>query len=161
MKSLGNVIAAERYRRGLTVNDLARLAGYKRVDKGAKRIERFESTSNEVRPFIERLFVALNVSLSATEQQLALDEVRRKEQVLARWLLRHAQNQAPEAIVIRCFAGCYAHHRLPSEINTIAGVLSYARRFSQRTGLQVVVPISRHRFVLVGAEGQIGSMGRS
>lgn len=161
MRSLANVITAERQRRGLTAIDLARLAGYKRAGKGAKRIERFESTSNEVRPFIERLFVALDVSISATEQQLALDEVHRKEQVLARWLLRHAQDRAPEAIVIRCFAACYARHRLPSGINTIAGALSYAHRFSHRIGLQVVVPVRRHRFVLFSSKGQVVSIGRS
>lgn len=160
-KTVGGFVASERARLGLTTADLARLAGYRRVAKGAKRIARFESTNDEVRPFVQRIFIALDASLTAVEHSLREGAIGRREQLVARWLRRQGQSQAPAELLIRCFAGFYARHTVPDDINSMADGLQYARGLALRTGLQVIVRLNSRRHVLLDSAGQVVDLGRS
>lgn len=161
MKTLGEFVAAERRRLRLTTSELARLAQYKKINKGANRIERFEAVGQEVRPFVERLFSALGLSLPAVERQLQVEAIRRNERFLARWLRCHGDEPSPDKIVIRCFAGFYTRHGLHGRAICVAEAVDAARMLARSFSLQVIVPITASSYVLFDESGRAIHLGRS
>lgn len=136
-RHLGNLLAAERRRRAISISEAARLAGYRHLRKGVRRIEVFEKTGCEVRPFVVRLFTALNINLEAAEQRVRDAQRKRHEAKLNRWIAAHPNASPPRSLIVRAFAACYVQHRLPPHIRSAGASVAYARTFARRWSHEV------------------------
>jgi transcriptional regulator with XRE-family HTH domain len=160
-KTLADHLAAERRRRGISARQLSTLAGYKRIAQGERRILRFEKSGDASRPFIERLFAALGLSLHAIERDLQRRVIRRHERLLARWLRRYGDDPPPKLMVVRCFAGCYGSHDLTGRVTTTAEAVEYARSFARRWSHQVMMPLDGQWKVHFDEQGRVVSVHAS
>ena len=144
---LGEFFRSRRIEQGLTIGQVARLAGYCNVNKGIRRILQFEREGTIRKDLLFRLTEALKI----TDWDLykALVEHFRQQR------LQEASEQFRPYLVVRYMACVYARHSLPDGIETAADAEEYACDYARQHRWRVCLVLSRRRCVWIGAGGQV------
>jgi hypothetical protein len=150
MTNLGSFIRSERVGRGLTLGQLARLVGYRNLNKGARRIACLEQTGMATSDLLVNVAEALDLDWTTVER--LADEDRQKR--LREWE-RWASEPVPMYLVIRLMAAVYARQTLPSEIETAVEAEAWACDIARRRRCRVCLVLSRRWSVWIDADGQV------
>jgi transcriptional regulator with XRE-family HTH domain len=141
MTHLGRLVADARKARGLTQQDLVRLAGYRNETKGLRRLRRIENGDDPLpaehllRPFVKALGLDEEaILMTLCSDFAALDE------------------PTPTRVVIRLMPGFYRSLPLP-EGCTVEQAVELAKRFSAEKNLSCCVCLSRIRSIYVEPSG--------
>ncbi len=153
MKSrIGDLIRGERERRGLDLQRMAQLIGYKNLEKGARRIacvERHGKPEGSVRA---KLISALG--LGAVSSKAIASDRAEQERAFQYWVNTPIE---PEMIV-RCLPGFYLSRPLPFETRRSSiDMEEFARDFAKVRGCMVCLKLSRRESVWIDSSGRIYS----
>jgi hypothetical protein len=150
MSKLGDFLRAERFKQGLSLGQLARLVGYRNLNKGARRILALERTGTGKVDLVVNVAETLNLDWMAVER-LAEDE--RRERLLAweAWVSQPVSIQ----LVVRMMAAVYARKVPPAEVTTPVEAEAWACEFARQHGCRVCLVVSRRLSVWIDADGQV------
>ena len=151
---IGELIAAERVRRGWRFGDLARACGAttaRQTSRIAQRLVLFERESVRDRALLQRVVVALDLDPVIVNELLR----RQHEEELAEWNA-WADEPVPMKLHVRPFAGFWYGQPLPDEIEgDELRAIQYARQMTiGRQDMRVVLALSRRRSITF-ARGEI------
>lgn len=147
---LGEHFRTERERKGLTLGQLARLAGYRNASKGARRISVFEREGMVKEDLLVKLAEALKIDWLTV---LDLEEQDRRA-YLAEWE-RWASETVPMVLVARLIPAVYKQVPLPPEVTTQEAAESFAREFAMEHAWRCCLVVSRRLSVWIGKDGEI------
>jgi hypothetical protein len=150
MTNLGSFIRAERVGRGLTLGQLARLVGYRNLNKGARRIACLEHTGMATSDLLVNVIEALGLNWTMVER-LADEDRQERLREWERW----ASEPVPMYLVIRLMAAVYARQGLPAEVTTPEKAEAWASTFARQHRCCVCLVLSRRWSVWIDADGQI------
>jgi transcriptional regulator with XRE-family HTH domain len=143
---LGHHFQAERERRGWRLGDLARILGYRNINKGSNRVKRFEQEGKIKEDLLLKLMGALGIEPSV------VDELLVKER--AEWE-KWADEPVPMQLVIRIMPAIYSRHPIPEDITTPESAESYARAIARKKRMMACLVVSRRLSVWIDAEGNV------
>jgi hypothetical protein len=151
---IGELIAAERVRRGWRFGDLARACGAttaRQTSRIAQRLVLFEREGVRDRALLQRVVVALDLEPVVVNELLR----RQYEEELAEWNA-WADEPVPMKLHVRPFAGFWYGQPLPDEIEgDELRAIHYARQMTVgREDMRVVLALSRRRSITF-ARGEI------
>ena len=151
---IGELIAAERVRRGWRFGDLARACGAttaRQTSRIAQRLVLFEREGVRDRALLQRVVVALELEPVIVNELLR----RQQEEELAEWNA-WADEPVPMKVHVRPFAGFWYGQHLPDDIEgDELRAIEYARRITVgREDMRVVLALSRRRSITF-ARGEI------
>jgi transcriptional regulator with XRE-family HTH domain len=147
---LSNYCRNRRIERGLTPGQLARLLGYRNVNKGIRRLLRFEREGSIKEDLLVRLAEALEIDLPIIEELIEQDRAERLRQWEA-WV----NEQVPMTLIVRYLPGGYGQLRLPANIATSEDAIAYARQVARKRNRRVCLVISRRLSVWIDAQGDV------
>ncbi|HEX6642017.1 MAG TPA: hypothetical protein VF215_12940 [Thermoanaerobaculia bacterium] len=151
---IGELIAAERVRRGWRFGDLARACGAttaRQTSRIAQRLVLFEREGVRDRALLQRVAFALDLDPVVVNELLR----RQHEEELAEWKA-WADEPVPMKLHVRPFAGFWYGQPLPDEIEgDELRAIQYARQMTVgREDMRVVLALSRRRSITF-ARGEI------
>ena len=148
MNNLGAFLRAERLRRGLSLSELARMVGYRNINKGVRRIMALEQTGSGKADLLVNVAAALNLDWTVVER--LVDEDRQER--LREWE-QWVNEPVPIHLVVRLMAAVYARKVLPEDILTPEQAEKWACEFAREHRWRVCLVVSRRRSVWIDAEG--------
>jgi transcriptional regulator with XRE-family HTH domain len=156
--TIAEMFRAERQRQDLSVKDVARLAGWHEIGKGARRIEKVEQDGSGNPEFLERIFWALGLSVWEAEQEVQRRLRRHHEERLAAWLATHSDEAAfAVKLIVRRFAWMYGTNPMPADVRTARAAFLFAADFSKRHGLKFCLPLAPQVLVYFDSAGGVES----
>lgn len=150
MTKLGAFMRAERIRRGWTLGRLARLVGYRNLNKGARRIACLERTGAATPDLLGKVADALHVDRTTVERLAEEDRLER----LRAWEA-WANEPTPMHMVVRLMAAVYARKALPAEVTTQEQAEAWANTFARSHQCRVCLVVSRRLSVWIDARGEV------
>ena len=136
--------------KGLKLGQLARLAGYKNVAKGARRIEALERHGNVHADLRNKLADLLGIDHMTVDR--LMDEDQR--QFLAEWNAWASEPIRPY-LIIRYMAAVYSHRELPEEIQSAEEAEAYATNVARTRHFRCCLVLSRRISVWIAADGTL------
>jgi transcriptional regulator with XRE-family HTH domain len=152
---VGRLIKEERERQGLTQEQTARLAGYRQIAKGIRRIANLESGAMENESFARRIATALNVDADDLWQQALAESRQKAEADLARWLLAHPHSPLPSHLIVRIFSAAQGRHEIPADLTTIREIIHWAKELAAKHQHEVCLPLSPSTQVWIDRHGYV------
>lgn len=154
---IGELIAAERVRRGWRFGDLARACGAttaRQTSRIAQRLVLFERESVRDRALLRKVVVALDLDPVIVNELLR----RQHEEELAEWNA-WADEPVPMKVHVRPFAGFWYGQALPDEIEgDELRAIEYARAMTVgRQDMRVVLALSRRRSITFARGEMVGT----
>ncbi|HEX7152257.1 MAG TPA: hypothetical protein VF618_12285 [Thermoanaerobaculia bacterium] len=154
---VGELIAAERIRRGWRFGDLARACGAttaRQTSRIAQRLVLFERESVRDRALLQRVVVALDLDPVVVNELLR----RQHDEELAEWNA-WADEPVPMKVHIRPFAGFWYGQSLPDEIEgDELRAIEYVRAMTVgRQDMRVVLALSRRRSITFARGEMVGT----
>jgi hypothetical protein len=150
MTNLGSFIKAERLKHGLTLGQVARLVGYRNINKGARRIACLEQTGVARAALLANVAEALKLDWPTVER-LAEEDRQERLRAWERWV----SEPVPMYMVVRLMAAVYTKHTLPCGIETPVEAEAWACSFARQHRFRVCLVVSRRLSVWIDAEGQV------
>jgi hypothetical protein len=150
MTYLGSFIKAERLKQGLTLGRLARLAGYRNINKGARRIACLERTGKATPDLLVKVVEALGLNWTTVER-LAEEDWQERLRAWEGWV----SEPAPMHLVVRLMAAIYVRKSLPAEVTTQEQAEAWACGYARQHRWRVCLVLSRRLSVWIDAEGQV------
>jgi hypothetical protein len=126
---------------------LARLVGYRNVNKGARRITCLERTGLGKPDLVVNVAEALDVDWMVVERLAQEDHLERPLEWQA-W----ANEPTPMCLVVRMMAAVYAKHALPVEIMTVEAAEAWACEFAREHRCRICLVVSRRLSVWLNAD---------
>jgi hypothetical protein len=145
MSHLGDAFMARRLERKLTTGQLARLAGYGNLTRGANRINGFEDGGKVAPDLLGKLAAILEINLEDVRRYAAEDY---KE-----WL-DWANEPVRPYIVLRHIACVYQRVELPDDAVAPEAAEAYAARLAREKERRVCLVLSRRLSVYFDATGK-------
>ena len=146
MNHLGKFFRARRNEKGLSLRQLAALAGYKNLNRGTNRIQRFEDGGGRIAP---DLFAKLTSILEVTPE-----EVRRSlDEDYQEWL-SWANVPIRPYLVSRLMACVYQQVQLPDDALSTEAAKDYAARLARESKRMVWLVLSRRISIRFDATGK-------
>ena len=139
-----------RLEKGLKLSQLARLAGYSNISKGANRINSFERTGIVHTDLCIKLADALGIDRQTVDR--LIDEDRR--QFFEEWNA-WANEPIHPYLVVRAMAAIYCPHNLPEEIQSVEAAEEYAISVAKKWNKRCCLVLSRRISVWIAADGSI------
>ena len=143
---LGDYFRKVRLAKGMTLGRLARLVGYRNVNKGCRRIDTFEKTGRATPELFSKMTSILGVDDRLIEQ--LLDEDRREYQ---RWL----SEPVKPYVVIRLLAAFYSWVDLPERIESLKEAERFAAGLALKHHLRTCLVWSRRISIYFKADGTV------
>lgn len=156
MNKLGEYLRDNRVKQGLTLGQLARMVGYRNINKGERRITALERTGKGNADLLVNVASALNLDW---EMVLDLAEEDRQER-LREWEA-WANQPVPMHLVVRLMAAVYARKVLPEGVTTPEQAETWACEFAKEHRWRVCLVVSRRQSVWIDAEGQVESRSQA
>jgi hypothetical protein len=150
MTNLGAFFSDERKRRGLTLGQLARLVGYRNLNKGARRIACLEHTGTAMPNLLLNVADVLGLDWMLVERLAEEDRQERLREWEA-WV----NEKVPMQLVVRILAAIYVSKGLPAEVTTPEQAEAWACGFALQHRCRVCLVLSRRWSVWIDAEGQV------
>jgi transcriptional regulator with XRE-family HTH domain len=150
MSKLGDFLRAERLKQGLSLGQLARLVGYRNLNKGARRILALERTGTGKVDLVVNVAEALDLQWTTIER---LAEEDHRERLLAweAWV----SEPVPMCLVVRLMAAVYSRMALPAWVTTPVEAEAWACEFARQHGCRVCLMLSRRQSVWIDAQGEV------
>ena len=145
MSHLGDAFKARRLDRKLTTGQLARLAGYSNLGRGANRIHGFEAGGKIARDLLGKLAAILEINPEDVRHYAAEDY---KE-----WLA-WANEPIRPYLVLRLMAAIYQPLELPDDALTPEAAEAYAARLARERKMMVCLVLSRRLSVYFDGSGK-------
>ena len=152
MSKLGDFIRTERIEHSLTLGGLARLIGYRNINKGARRIACLEQNGTATVDLLANVSKALDLNWTTIER---LAEQDRQERV--REWEAGVNEPVPMFLVVRLMAAVYARTALPAEVTTQEDAEAWACTFARQHRCRVCLVVSRRLSVWINGQGKIES----
>jgi hypothetical protein len=146
---LGEHFKAQRLQRGLNPHQLAKLAGYANISKGANRIQRFEDSGDIHPDLFEKLSALLAVDSSTIDALIEQD----RRTFFAEWNAWANEPIRPH-LVIRAIPGVYVQNDLPENV-TEREAEEFAAAEARRLRAKVWLVLSRRFSIRFDKDGQI------
>ena len=146
MSHLGKFFRARRVEKGISLRQLAALAGYQNLNKGSNRIQKFEAGGKVAPDLFAKLAAILEVNPDEVRRSLAEDY---KE-----WLA-WANVPIRPYLVTRLMACVYQRLQLPDDALSFDEAKDYAARLARESKKMVWLVVSRRvsiRFDVTGKE---------
>jgi hypothetical protein len=150
MSKLGHFISAERKRRGMTRGHLARVVGYRNVNKGIRRITCLEQTGTAIPGLLVNVAEALGLDRADVER-LAYEDRQERLRAWEAW----ASEPVSMCLVIRLMAAVYVRKGLPAEVTTTEEAEAWACNFARQHRCRACLVLSRRWSVWIDATGQV------
>ena len=150
MSNLGAFISTERKRRGLTLGQLARLVGYRNLNRGARRIACLERTGTTTPDLLVNVVEALDLDWTTVER-LADEDRQERLRAWEAWV----NEPVSMFLVVRLMAAVYARRGLPAEVTTPEKAEAWACTFARQHRCRVCLVLSRRWSVWIDALGQV------
>jgi hypothetical protein len=139
-----------RLEKGISVGQLAKLAGYHNISKGSKRIHTFERCGEIDEILLVKLSVALDVDHATTNELVERDRAEH----LRKWE-RWVNEPVPMTLIARLMSAIYSVQQMPSEIETPEQAERYARRIAAERHQRMCLVVSRRLSVWIGMDGEV------
>jgi hypothetical protein len=134
----------------MSLGRLARLAGYRNLSKGARRIACLEQTGGAMPELLLNVAEALGLDLMLVER-LAKEDRQERLRAWEPWV----SEPTPMHMVVRLMAAIYVRKSLPAEITTQEQAQAWACTFARLHRCRVCLVVSRRVSVWVNAEGEV------
>jgi len=152
MRKLGDFLRSERLKQGFALGDVARLVGYRNINKGVRRIMALERTGAGKSDLLVNIASTLHLDWMTVESLAEED----RQQRLCEWEA-WVNEPVPMELIVRVMAAVYARHSLPAEVTTPEQAEAWACEFARDQRRQVCLILSRRHSVWIDAEGQVYS----
>ncbi len=153
MSHLGQLIRRQREAQGLSRPELARLLGYRNINRGCRRIVQLENCGDTSKALWAKVTEALDFDDGSTARAVERDRTE-YEAEWAAW----ADHPVPMHLSIKWFPGFYAGHPLPPEVaDDPALAEKFACRVAKEEGRLVCLTVSRRLSVWIDDEGEVFS----
>jgi hypothetical protein len=146
--NLGNYFRIQRETKGLNLNRLARLIGYKNDCKGMNRIGSFENHGVVHPDLLKKLMVALDVDPAIVDQLVEQDRL----EFFAEWT-KWVNTPIDPYLVIRLMPAIYCRKDIPDTVRNIDEAEDYAVSISKRMHCKVCLVLSRRITLWFNSEG--------
>jgi len=143
---LGTYFREVRLAGGLGLGQLARLVGYKNVNKGCRRITIFEETGRSKGDLSSRLAATLEIDDAMIEELLDADR-----RAWERWA--DDPDQPRPYLVVRLLAACYCELRLPDGVTTREEAENFASEVAADQRMQLCLVLNRRLTVWFDRDG--------
>jgi transcriptional regulator with XRE-family HTH domain len=150
MNNLGDFLRVERFKQGLSLGELARLVGYRNINKGIRRITALERTGMTKPDLLVNVAEALNL-----DWEMVLDMAEGDRQERLREWESWANKPQPMCMVVRMMAAVYARKALPEGITTPEQAEAWACEFAREHRWRVCLVVSRRLSVWIDAFGLV------
>ncbi len=150
MTHLGRLISVTRERSGLTRQQLAVRIGYTNANKGARRIEAFETGHGDHAGIVDRIIRALGITAAAVGEAVRLDESER----LQRYFGAVGQPVDP-VLTLRAIPGVYVQGSLPPEMRDPSDLESFACEFARDNKLYVHLTLPNRIGLWINPAGEV------
>lgn len=147
---LNEFFRSRRIEQGLSLGQLARLAGYGNANKGIRRILQFEREGVIRNDLLVRLTEALTITWWDLFQALV-------EHFHQQRLQEQAWDNEPfqPYLIVRYMAAIYGQHVLPDGVETADAAHEYACDYARQHRWRVCLVLSRRRCVWISACGVV------
>ena len=154
MSHLGTFLRNERVQRGLSLGQLAKLAGYKNISKGMRRLTHLESEGafKEKDDLLVRVVEALGVELPVAQHLLEQDQQEHMRAWEA-WV----SEPVPMQLIVRHMAAVYGPVKMPEDITSSELAEGWACEYAKKHRHRVCLVLSRRLSVWIGADGKVES----
>jgi hypothetical protein len=150
MSLLSEHFKHERLARQLRLSQLAVLAGYTNIGKGACRINVFETSGRIAPAVLSKLAAALGVSLPTVSALIAADE----KNFLLDWN-QWADHAIEPYLVIRLIPAVYRSELIPLEVKSLAEGEAFAASRAKHWSKRVCLVISRRYSMWLDEAGEV------
>lgn len=150
MSHLGDYFHCERKCRMLTLAQVARLVGYRNINKGVRRLLLFEQKGFIKTDLLVKVAEALHMDWQIIEE-LADDDRQERLRAWEAW----ANEPVPMRMVVRLAAAVYRNQEIPPEITTQEQAETWACDFAAKNQKQVCLVVSRRLSVWIDQYGTI------
>jgi hypothetical protein len=141
---LAEYFAHQRWKKGLSLQQVARLLGYRNLNKGVRRVLTFEQSGEIDDPLFQKLAAMLEVDQATVNRLLQAD--------LGDWT-RWANEPIKPYLVVRLMPAIYSHVELPDEVQSVEDAERYASEVARERRLRVCLVLSRRVSVYFGDDG--------
>ena len=142
-----------RLAKGINLGQLARLAGYRNVSKGANRINKFEGGGDIHAELLHKLADVLSIDRQTVDRLVEED----RRQFFEEWNA-WANEPIRPYLVIRLMAAIYCPHELPEEIQSVEEAEEYAGAIARERRMRCCLVLSRRISVWIAQDGSISSV---
>jgi transcriptional regulator with XRE-family HTH domain len=139
-----------RLEKGLKLSQLARLAGYSNISKGANRINAFERSGIVHADLCVKLADVLGIDRPTVDRLIEED----RSQFFEEWNA-WANEPINPYLVIRLMAAIYCPHNLPEEIQSVEAAEAYGISVAKKWNKRCCLVLSRRISVWIAADGSI------
>lgn len=144
---LSACLKKQRVKKGVSLGQLARDLGYRNVNKGANRIQRFEETGRaKPKDLPARMAEVLGIDRLAF-RRLCWRDYRQWQT----WL----NEPAPMRLIVRYSRDVYSEKPLPPDVTTPQQAEEFARRYAKQHGRKVCLAVSRRISIWIDERGQV------
>lgn len=148
--TLGTFCRDRREELGLTLGELARMLGYRNVNKGVRRILQLEREGTVKEDLLVKLAEALGIDLPTIERLMDQDY----SEYLRGWE-QWVNEPQPMFLVVKLMPAVYAKKDLPAEVTTSEQAEAWACEYARQDRLRVCLVVSRRLSVWIDAEGNV------
>ena len=152
MSHLGNFFHNQRLLMNLSLGQVARLVGYRNVNKGARRIIRLEQQGDCPQYLLAARVAALGIDLPTIER-LIEEDTQEHLRAWEAWV----SEPVPMQLVAWYMAAVYGRVKLPEEITTPKQAEAFACEYAKQHGRKVCLAISRRHSVWIDKDGQVNA----
>jgi len=142
---LGEHFKKRRLEKGLSLPQIARMAGYTNIAKGIRRIEAFEQSGYVYPDLVTKLATALDID-AATVQRLYYEDYRE-------WFA--VMNKPVEPCMVRRMLLGGGVRRIPKELTTVEEMEDYAADFAKKCGMDVCLIFSPRIKIWFSKDGSV------
>lgn len=147
---LGNYFHEQRLHRGLSLGQLARMAGYGNKSKGSNKICRFERQGEVTEELLVCLADVLGINF-ATVQQLIKQDRQERLQEWEEWV----SQPVPMCLVVKYLPAVYGIEELPEAITTPEQAEKWACDYAREQGWHVCLAVSRRLSIWIDKQGHV------
>jgi hypothetical protein len=150
MSLLSEHFKNERLARHLRLSQLAALAGYTNVGKGASRINVFETTGRIAPPVLTKVAAALGISVATVNELIAQDE----RNFLLEWN-QWADKSIEPYLVVRLIPAVYRSEVIPLDVTSLEEGEAFAASRAKHWSKAVCLVISRRYSMWLDEAGEV------
>jgi len=141
---LARYFAHQRWKKDLSLQQIARLLGYRNLNKGVRRVQTFERSGEIDGRLFQKLAAALEVDQATVNRLLQED--------LEEWT-KWVNEPIKPYLVVRLMPAFYSQAELPDEIESVEEAERYASEFARERRLRVCLVLSRRISVYFADDG--------
>jgi len=149
-KRLGRYVREERGKRGLNYADLSRRMGYKKLNKGMRRVIDLEREGVVHSEVLEKIADALNLDRDYINALINKDRQEQEEE-FEKWLSEPIQPY----YILRIIPTIYQSYDIPTNFPTEEQIINYVAGIAKEKQKQALLCLSRRENVSINEKGEV------